>query len=172
MQRANGLGSAHKIRLALGTTLLALWAWPASSWPQDPISYEDETVLRLVAAAEVGIANTEEKDYAWGGVDQDGDIDLVCVRKQPWNTPGRRRNVLFLNEGTAQGHAVNGVLVDRTADYAVDATDGGQGFSTSAIPSSFSPPSSPEAPSPPSPFPGCGIDPSDDALGCGASPCR
>src|SRR5688572_8647275 len=69
-------------------------------------------------SAPLSTTDPEEKDYAWGDVDQDGDIDLVCVRKQPFTSPGRRINVLFMNEGTAQGHSINGVLVDRTVQYA------------------------------------------------------
>ena len=42
----------------------------------------------------------------WGDLDKDGDEDLVIVRKQPWTTSGRKRNVLLMNE--------KGVLTDRT----------------------------------------------------------
>ncbi len=94
------------------------------TWP----TFADETAIRLLAIPSVGTADTQEKDYAWGDVDKDGDIDLICVRKQPWNTLGRFRNVLFMNEGITQGHAINGVLVDRTAEFATEATDGGQGM--------------------------------------------
>ncbi len=95
------------------------------------IQFQDETSQRLVANPAVGTADVEEKDYAWGDVDNDGDIDVVCVRKQPFTTAGRRTNVLFLNEGIVEGHAVNGVLVDRTDLFAV-ASDvaGDSGFST------------------------------------------
>ena len=96
----------------------------ADTWPV----YADETATRLIADPSVGVSDVEEKDYAWGDVDQDGDVDLVVVRKQAFNTPGRFRNVLFMNEGIAEGHGINGVLVDRTSQYATDATDGGQGF--------------------------------------------
>src|SRR5262245_33080214 len=65
----------------------------------------------------------DEKDYAFGDVDQDGELDLVVVRKQPAATQGKRPNALLMNE--------NGILVDRTALYAVDSdVPGDQGFLT------------------------------------------
>ena len=86
-------------------------------------NFTNQTNDRLVSDPALGISDVEEKDYAWGDVDLDGDIDLVCVRKQPFTSTGRNINVLFMNEG--------GTLVDRTADYAV-ATDvtGDNGFLT------------------------------------------
>lgn len=78
---------------------------------------------RLVADPVVGLNDVEEKDYAWGDLDQDGWIDLVCVRKEPFTTLGREANVLFMNEG--------GTLVDRTADYARSSSvSGDEGFLT------------------------------------------
>jgi hypothetical protein len=75
----------------------------AADWP----TFTNQTATRLVSDAAVGVSDTEEKDYIWGDVDQDKDIDLVVVRKQPFTSAGGRRNVLFLN--------VNGVLTDSTA---------------------------------------------------------
>ena len=82
----------------------------ASSAHAQWATYEQETSSRLIAAGAVGANDTEEKDYAFGDFDQDGDLDLVCVRKQLFSTPSRRRNVLFMNEGMVDGHGVNGVL--------------------------------------------------------------
>lgn len=95
---------------------------------QEWVEYINETEARLLAPANLGVNDIQEKDYAWGDLDQDGDTDLVCVRKEPFNTPGRFRNVLFMNEGLAQGHRIDGVLVDRTADFAAAGDDGGQGL--------------------------------------------
>ncbi|MCZ6681666.1 MAG: hypothetical protein O7B26_00675, partial [Planctomycetota bacterium] len=88
------------------------------------VEFADETGSRIDATQDpnsgpsVIVSNPDEKDYAWGDVDQDGDIDLVGVYKQIGTTTGKRRNVLLMNEGIADGHAFNGVLVDRTTQYA------------------------------------------------------
>ncbi|MDZ4754282.1 MAG: FG-GAP-like repeat-containing protein [Phycisphaerae bacterium] len=84
------------------------------------VEYVNQTSTRLVAAPGLGASDPEEKDLAYDDFDQDGDIDLIVVRKQPFTTPTGKRNVLFMNEG--------GVLVDRTIEFATSATDGGQGF--------------------------------------------
>ncbi len=84
------------------------------------LPFVDETPTRLVADPLLGALDLQEKDYAWGDVDGDGDDDLVVARKQPYSTAGRRINVLLLNEA--------GVLTDRSAEYASAADDGGQGF--------------------------------------------
>lgn len=108
--------------------VIGLWtattAYGQSGW----VTFVNETNQRLVAAPGLGVSDFEEKDYAWGDVDNDGDLDIVCVRKQPFTTTGRRPNVLFMHEGIAEGHAINGVFVDRTAQYASLADDGGSGF--------------------------------------------
>lgn len=105
----------------------------------DAQTFVNETATRLVSGASpsgdpapnLGSQDNQEKDYAWGDVDNDGDIDLICVRKEPFTSPGRRVNVLFMNEGVAEGHAVNGVLVDRTSQYAIDSdVPGDLGFNT------------------------------------------
>ena len=86
-------------------------------------NFTNQTNTRLVSDSSLGTNDVEEKDYAWGDVDLDGDIDLICVRKEPFTTTGHNVNVLFMNEG--------GVLVDRTQEYATNSdVNGDSGFFT------------------------------------------
>jgi len=86
-------------------------------------TFTNQTSTYLISDPSVGADDVAEKDYAWGDVDQDGDIDLICVRKQPFSTIGRRTNVLFMNE--------SGILVDRTLEYATNSdVEGDMGFLT------------------------------------------
>ncbi|MBL8753837.1 MAG: VCBS repeat-containing protein [Planctomycetes bacterium] len=84
---------------ALAPSLRAQWA-----------TFVDQTSTRLVATPALGATDPQEKDYAFADFDQDGDTDLVCVRKQPATSTGHFPNVLFMNEA--------GVLTDRTQQYA------------------------------------------------------
>ena len=86
-------------------------------------NFTNQTGSRLVADSSLGSNDNREKDYTWGDVDLDGDIDLICVRKEPFTTTGHNANVLFMNEG--------GVLVDRTQEYASNSdVSGDSGFLT------------------------------------------
>ncbi len=101
-----------RLRVAVAVLAIAAGMEAQAQW----ISFANETTARLVSVdLNVGVNNQDEKDYAWGDVDQDGDTDLVAVYKEGWTTTGRRRNALFMNEGTAEGQAINGVLVDRSS---------------------------------------------------------
>jgi 4-hydroxythreonine-4-phosphate dehydrogenase len=96
----------------------------AQSW----VNFVNETSTRLIADPALVLNDLQEKDYAYGDFDHDGDEDLIIVRKTPFSVAGRHRNVLLMNEGVPQGHAINGVLVDRTTEFGTAATDGGQGL--------------------------------------------
>lgn len=96
----------------------------AQGWVQ----FANETADRVVAAPGLSTTDPEEKDFGFGDLDKDGDIDLVVVRKTGFTVFGPKRNVLFMNEGVAEGLSKNGIFVDRTTEFASLADDGGQGF--------------------------------------------
>ncbi len=97
------------IKQLSSTTFLACLPVAVAPGGEPWINFSDETATRLVADPAVGALDVDEKDYAWDDVDHDGDTDLVVARKQPFTTPGGRRNVLLLNEA--------GALIDRTAQF-------------------------------------------------------
>lgn len=93
---------------ALGVCALFMTAPALAGVPE----YTNATSVRLDSA---WAGDTEEKDFAFGDVDKDNDIDLVMVRKQPFTTSGGQENVLLMN--------VNGVLTDQTAAYIPEFAD-------------------------------------------------
>lgn len=103
------------LKSTVATTVLAGLAAGAANaqW----VNYVNETSTRLVASSSLIFMDNLEKDFHWADLDQDGDIDLICMRKFPGSVQGGFRNILFMNE--------NGVLVDRTVEYGSAADVGG-----------------------------------------------
>ena len=106
-------------QIATSIVLLGAATTAQAAW----VNLVNQTTTRMPVGAGLNTAtlsttDPEEKDYAWADLDKDGDVDLVVVRKTPFTFAGGKRNVLFMNEGIAEGHAINGVLVDRTIPYA------------------------------------------------------
>jgi hypothetical protein len=108
-------GLATALTAACALLVAGGLAAPRAAVAGDWVTFVDETATRMVADPSVGVSDTREKDLAAGDVDQDGDEDLVVVRKTPFTNPGGFRNVLFMNEG--------GVMTDRTATLAPDFLD-------------------------------------------------
>lgn len=87
------------------------------------LTLTNQTNTRLPGGAFSVSDINNEVDFTWGDVNQDGFVDLIVVRKEPFTSSGRRTNILLMNEG--------GVLQDRTNQYAT-ASDvpGDNGFMT------------------------------------------
>lgn len=86
----------------------------------DWVNFNEVSATHIISDPndQVGIVDVEEKDIAVADIDQDGDPDLIVVRKVPFSTPGGRRNVLFIND--------NGFMTDMTDTLApafLDETD-------------------------------------------------
>src|SRR5687767_9156729 len=75
------------------------------------LDWADESSLRLTLTS-VAVSDPEEKDMWNADLNNDGDEDLIVVRKQPFSSstqPGKS-NLLLMN--------INGIMTDQTSTYA------------------------------------------------------
>ena len=106
------------IAAALAPALSAVCVAQSVNWAE---FVRDDS--RISAPNSLVLQDIQEKDMAWGDFNRDGWVDLVVVRKQPFTTQGRYRNVLLINE--------SGTLTERSAQFASASTVAGdQGFLT------------------------------------------
>ncbi len=68
------------------------------------------------SCAERAASDPQDNQQARGDLDRDGDIDLVVARTRDWVAKAPP-HVLYLN--------MNGVMIDRTGDFAVGSVDSG-----------------------------------------------
>ncbi len=76
----------------------------------DWVNFEEVTSTNLQIAPSLGVDDELEKDLFAADLDNDGDPDMIIVRKVRFSTPGGLPNVLAMNE--------SGTFVDRTAALA------------------------------------------------------
>lgn len=128
MKAANDTGGSTRLVLVRSSEyapfpprLTVTWTPPSES-PNPWVSFRDETAQRLATSSCTEEAPSDpvsdndrmEKDIAIGDFDQDGDPDVVVVRRHPFlltNFAGNssRQPLLFLNE--------DGVLIERRSRF-------------------------------------------------------
>jgi len=98
---------AHRaLVIGLGGALLAL-ATPSSA------QFNDQWVSFSPIQGQLGVSSTAltdgstEADMAWGDVDDDGDTDVVVVRKQEFTSTGKRTNFLLRNDNATLNNATS-----------------------------------------------------------------
>ena len=70
-----------RARQAIAFSLCAAWlGWAAAvASGSDWVNFANETASRLIADAGLGVSDTQEKDYIWGDIDQDGEVNIFDI---------------------------------------------------------------------------------------------
>ncbi len=79
-------------------TLTVMWTAPAPGPAPAWVTFRDETSTRLVLTS-VPTTDDGEKDMAVGDFDNDGDDDVIVVRKLSFSANGPKDPLLLLNDG-------------------------------------------------------------------------
>ena len=94
-----------KFKSFLATAIICIGALPVTLHAQSNwVDFNNEP-----SRMQFDTDDPEEKDITVGDLDNDGDDDVLVVRKFPFSSPGARSNLLLVNE--------DGILVDRTLEY-------------------------------------------------------
>ncbi len=102
----------------LKIVIIVLLILSVKVFSQDWVEFEEVTMTNIQISQDLGVNDTFEKDLFSADLDNDGDQDIIIVRKVRFSTPGGKPNVLVMNE--------SGVMIDRTAALApqfLDETD-------------------------------------------------
>ncbi len=71
------------------------------------VTFQNDTATRLAGLTSTVSSGSIESDMDAGDLDLDGWLDIVIVRKQPTSLPGKRSNVVLLNDINHSGGFLN-----------------------------------------------------------------
>jgi hypothetical protein len=106
----------YRINSLVFAIIFFIFSYPIMA--MDWVEFTDVTTTQIQIIDELGVNDTFEKDLLAVDIDNDGDNDIIIVRKVRFSTAGGQANLLVMNESS--------MMVDRTASLApgfLDSTD-------------------------------------------------